>query len=842
MSDNDRKSPREIKQDHEHHDPLDRLTQIFNPNKQSGNQNDQPSLQTDQSISHTPKTSFYDDNFDLSFLEAELENNLKNDLSFDDQKEQWSLHTTGNESTSDALPTAFFNRSEQNSFLPEEKHSSAVSHDEEKILDALSPLPIQKNQLPKKGTAPMHTDPFFEKSDLNEGSKNFFFDEADKYDNPIETTTESIEQARQFSQTTLQQKNAPNVQQNHDSNQSFYDTPVNHPYKVSANQENRTTEYYSDLSPSSPDTNVFPSSSDLILERRGTARNKTTTDFPLPLDSTQINKQSDLEGFPQEPHTTDYPQFYEEEFSKQETYAKKTPEYHGTQAQYVINTENISAQNNEKEIPYNQNNLNHMHSSSQTFNTEKRENFFAHNNTYHRETPPPNVDTYKFAEEIVEKTGPIMVPEVPYEAPEYDVPTDGLKEEFADVLNVGNVPREDFSWQQQQNNEIFNEIFHQTIENPKEDVYKNSQDQSANYFPTENIEYRSSTENSLYRGTDEISTHGSNTSSLKNFIVGKTLIRSFILLILIAVGFFGYSHFFMPSQKNESSPIIHADDRPFKFKQETAETKDDVAHNLDIYKQITGQNEKQESTQQFLIDNSEQPEDLTELNQQESTSFLSSSLNQSDVEDAVTEAINHTVPTREVQTVIVNQDGTVVLAPIHQTEKKTTDEPEETIDQTAADQPQDFTPASSYDSDMNNKETEHTFTSDIDKIIAESTSTSQVEEKVIPLPLHAERNSELQRHADSRPPSPSRIATQNSESYYVQLASQPTHALAKDSLKNIKSRFGFLIGARPLNIQSALIPGKGTYYRIRIQTQNRNDAISLCEDIKNSGGNCFITR
>ncbi|WP_455479986.1 SPOR domain-containing protein [Bartonella sp. B23] len=842
MSDNDRKNPREIKQDHERHDPLDRLTRIFNPNKQSGNQNDQSSLQTDRSIPSAPKTSSYNDDFDLSFIEAELENSLKNDLFFDDQKEQWSLHTTGDESTSDSLPTAFFNRSEQNRFLPEEKHSSAVGQDEEKILDALSPLPIQKSQLPKKGMAPIHTDPFFEKRDLSERSENLFFDEADKYDNPRGSATESLEQDRRFSQTTLQQKNAPNTQRSHDGDQNFHNSPVNHPYKVSADQENRTTEYYSDLSPSFPDTNVFPSSSDFVSERRGTAKSKMTTGFPSPLDSTQINKQSDLEGFSRESHTTNYPHFYEEEFSKQETYAKKTPEYYGTQAKYAINTENIPAQNNEKEIPYNQSNLNYMHSTPQTLDTENEEVFFAHSTAHRGDAPPPSVDTYKFAEEVVEKTGPIMVPEVPYEAPEYGVLTDDLKEEFSDVLNVGNVPREDFSRQQQENNEIFNEIFHQTMENPKEDVYRNSQDQNASYFPTKNMEYHSPKENPLYRSTDEISTHGSNTPSFKNFIVGKTFVRSVIFLTLVTVGFFGYFHFFMPSQKNENSPIIYADDRPFKFKQKTSESKNDVAHNLDIYRQTTGQDKKQENTQQSLIDDSEQPEDLMGLNQQKPTSFSSSSFNQSDVEDAVTEAINHTVPTREVQTVIVNKDGTVVLAPRHYTEKKTTNKPEKMIDQTAVDQPQDFFSVSSYNSDVDDKETEHTFASDIDKIITESTSTPHVEEKVIPLSLHAERNSELQRHANPLPPSPDRIATQNSEDYYVQLASQPTHALARDSLKSIKSKFGFLIGARPLNIQSALIPGKGTYYRVRIRMQNRNDAISLCEDIKNSGGNCFVTR
>ncbi len=129
--------------------------------------------------------------------------------------------------------------------------------------------------------------------------------------------------------------------------------------------------------------------------------------------------------------------------------------------------------------------------------------------------------------------------------------------------------------------------------------------------------------------------------------------------------------FFYTTTKNEGTPIIHADNTPFKFKQETAETKNDVAHNLDIYKQATEQNEKQDNTQQFLIDNSEQPEKLSEIDQQEFTSSSSPSFGEAEVEDAVTEAINHTIPTREVQTVIVNQDGTIILESKHQPEKKT---------------------------------------------------------------------------------------------------------------------------------------------------------------------------
>ncbi|ATP13150.1 hypothetical protein BHOIPH791_08610 [Bartonella henselae] len=839
MSDNNRKNPYEMKQDYEHHNPLEKLTRIFTPNKQRKNQKDLSSLQIDQSISQSPKTSLHGDDFDLSFLEAEFENNLKNDLPLDEQKKQFNLHKTKNKTNSDVISTTLFNHPEKDSFLSEEKLSLPQSHNEEQILDALSPLPIQKNLSSQNKTSQTPAHPSFEESNFDPLSENFFFDESERQDNN-RIIPELGEQNKRFSQTIAPQQNTSNIQQNYDDNQSLHNSPINHPYKVSADQENWIEEYYTNVPNPSMKANTGFSSATLISEREGTERSKSTSDFPSPLDSTQTNKSSDLKGFLQENHTDSYPQFYEEKLSEQETYAAQTPQYVDSQDQYINNAENISKQNNEKEVVYKQNNLNKISSSSKVFKDTQTDRFFAHN-TMQRDTSPPSVDTYKFSDEIVEKTGPIMVPEVPYEVPEYDVPTDGLKEEFSDVLNVGNVSAENFS-QQKPQDKVFNEIFNQTIQNSKENTYINPQEESTNYFPADNTKH---TESLSYKSVDEIP-YTSNPLSLENSIFSKTLTKSIILLILIAVSFVGYSRFFMSSQKNESTPIIHADNTPFKFKHQSTETKNDVEHNLDIYKQTTGQNEKQENTQQFLIDNSEPPEDLAALNQQESTSFSPSSLDDSDVEDAVTEAINHTIPTQKVQTVIVKQDGTVVLSPMHDTEKKTTDKYEEKIDQTTVDQLQESQPISSHFSDTKDKEAEDNLTSNIDKIIAENISTSSVEKKVensfVPLPSHAKSNSEVQTPASSHKNPPVQVRTQNSENYYVQLASQPTHALAKDSLKNMKSKFGFLIGTRPLNIQSAVIPGKGTYYRVRVQAQNRNEAINLCENIKNSGGSCFITR
>ncbi|PIT69318.1 SPOR domain-containing protein [Bartonella tribocorum] len=838
MSDNDRKNPHETRQDHEHHDPLERLTRIFNPTKQSGNQNEHASLETDRSTSHA-KASSYDDDFDLSFLEEELKNNLTYDLPFDDQKKQWNLHATSNATASDIAQTGSFNHSQQNN-LSAERYSSQISHDEERILDALSPLPIQKNQLPQQKKTVTSADPFFEKRNFipQSETENFFFDESERRENK-RNETETVEQTNYFSQKNSQQPETANVQKTYDDNQSFYDTSINHLYKISAAQENwgpkdHMPKDHTDAS-SSPESNEFFPSSNFVSERQNTERNQTTSAFSSPLDSPHVDRQSHLKESSREDYTTNYPHFFEENPTQQETYSEKVRTYNEDQTQYINKAENVSNQN--REISYNQNNLDEFLSSSEPLNTKQTESFFAHNYT-HRNTPPPNVDTYKFSEEIVEKTGPVMVPEVPYEAPEYDVPTGGLEEEFADVLNVGNVPKNDFS-QKQQKNESFNEIFHQTIQNSKEGGYINSKEQNTDYFSAANMEYNSPSfsESSPYTSSDEIPTYPSAPPPLKSPIWGKIFIKGIFLLILIAVGFAGYSHFFMPSQKNEEMVIIHADNTPFKFKPETTETKNDVAHNLDVYKQTTGQNEKQENTQQFLIDNSEQPENLEGFNPEESSNISSSSSTESDVEDAITQAINHTVPTREVQTVIVNPDGTMTLSPMHQTERKPAAQSAETVDQ-IPDEFQESSVFSSHDSDRSDQENDHDLKNNIDKIIAENSSNVSIEEKFIPIPSHAERNAEVETHALSQ----NRIAQQNSEGYYVQLASQPTHELARDSLKKMKSKFGFLIGTRPLNIQPAFIAGKGTYYRVRIQTQDRNEAIILCETIKSSGGSCFITR
>ncbi len=61
-------------------------------------------------------------------------------------------------------------------------------------------------------------------------------------------------------------------------------------------------------------------------------------------------------------------------------------------------------------------------------------------------------------------------------------------------------------------------------------------------------------------------------------------------------------------------------------------------------------------------------------------------------------------------------------------------------------------------------------------------------------------------------------------------------------LQDLARRYGSVIGGRGVNIVKADIAGKGTFWRVRVPAQSRDDAIKLCTDYKSAGGNCFVSK
>ena len=78
--------------------------------------------------------------------------------------------------------------------------------------------------------------------------------------------------------------------------------------------------------------------------------------------------------------------------------------------------------------------------------------------------------------------------------------------------------------------------------------------------------------------------------------------------------------------------------------------------------------------------------------------------------------------------------------------------------------------------------------------------------------------------------------------YAMQIASQPTEAGARETYQDLARRYASVIGGRDASIVKAEIPGKGTFWRVRIAASSRNEAVSLCESYKSAGGNCFVSK
>jgi len=76
----------------------------------------------------------------------------------------------------------------------------------------------------------------------------------------------------------------------------------------------------------------------------------------------------------------------------------------------------------------------------------------------------------------------------------------------------------------------------------------------------------------------------------------------------------------------------------------------------------------------------------------------------------------------------------------------------------------------------------------------------------------------------------------------MQIASQPTAEGAQATYQDLARRYGGVLGGHGVSIVRADIPGKGTYYRVRIPSTTRSDAISLCEKYKAAGGSCFVSK
>ncbi|MET1415547.1 SPOR domain-containing protein [Roseibium sp. HPY-6] len=81
-----------------------------------------------------------------------------------------------------------------------------------------------------------------------------------------------------------------------------------------------------------------------------------------------------------------------------------------------------------------------------------------------------------------------------------------------------------------------------------------------------------------------------------------------------------------------------------------------------------------------------------------------------------------------------------------------------------------------------------------------------------------------------------------SGTYIVQVTSQRSAAAASDAYSGLQRRYPSVLGSRNAVIVSADLGDRGVFYRARIPTGSRQEAITLCESLKGAGGDCFVRR
>ena len=96
-----------------------------------------------------------------------------------------------------------------------------------------------------------------------------------------------------------------------------------------------------------------------------------------------------------------------------------------------------------------------------------------------------------------------------------------------------------------------------------------------------------------------------------------------------------------------------------------------------------------------------------------------------------------------------------------------------------------------------------------------------------------------QRTASVRQPPAAAPAPAAGGSSFVQISSHQSEAEARNAFASAQRRFPALQGQSP-SIRQAELPGRGTWYRLRVGPFSRSDAQSFCERLKASGGSCVI--
>lgn len=332
----------------------------------------------------------------------------------------------------------------------------------------------------------------------------------------------------------------------------------------------------------------------------------------------------------------------------------------------------------------------------------------------------------------------------------------------------------------------------------------------------------------------------------------RGLIAAAVVGAVVVIGGLGAFALSPGGGGSEAPVLVKADDSPIKVKPQNPGGT--VVPNQDnkVYEAVAKGIQPAAPEQQELVVDSQQPVNVNTAAPQNRVVDLSPDASDDAVpvaksEDRIDPDTQQTaaaetsqdvalVSPRKVRTVIVKPDGT--LAPREETVAPAADIP--------ASEPTDPAPQRVVSSSAEDRT--GTVPAAAEEAVAKPAAKARAQSATTPQTVAAVPQRPSDQPVDIvgevKPDEVASIAptAAASGSWSMQIASQPSADAAQSTYKDLARRYASVLEGQPVNIVKAEIAGKGTFYRVRVPANSRNDAIKLCESYKAAGGNCFVSK
>lgn len=295
----------------------------------------------------------------------------------------------------------------------------------------------------------------------------------------------------------------------------------------------------------------------------------------------------------------------------------------------------------------------------------------------------------------------------------------------------------------------------------------------------------------------------------RNLLIGGLVAA---VAVIGAIGAFALSF----GGGQETPTLVRADDGPVKVRPENPGGATVPNQDNKVYDAVAGDGGDGAPRQEALVTTAEEPVDVAPP-AMEDDDMMMSGKSEDRIEQIVRDAEDSSdaelvaVAPRKVRTMVVRPDGTLV--------------PRE-------DEPGDAT-----------ADTMSTATPSLPEAEAPVALAPAATEEPAGAPLTDDAPAaEAPQEAAPAQVAAATTAAASAGGWAMQIASQPSEAAAQTSYQDLARRYASVLGSRQVNIVKAEVAGKGTFWRVRVLADSRNEAISLCETYKAAGGSCFVSR